>query len=205
MYMAADSPTLDLSFDLIRSKLHDPDFLNCRGLGGEVPLYIYSYAAKKEDEVRALTAQLFGDNERERQENPDAPNIALFDLWDVFCGICEDRGILEKMSALEAKRGSDYLLNRMQRRVDADRYLAYMHDHFVEQFGEPVRGRDVLLITGVGKIYPFVRAHSILESAQPVFPDIPVVMFYPGVYDGQHLKLFGTIEDNNYYRAFNQL
>ena len=40
MYTAADSPTLDLSFDLIRSKLHDPDFLNCRGLGGEVPLYI---------------------------------------------------------------------------------------------------------------------------------------------------------------------
>ena len=27
-------------------------------------------------------------------------------------------------------------------------------------------------------------------------------MFYPGVYDGQSLGLFGTLPDKPYYRAF---
>ena len=174
---ATELPSIDMSFELIRSKFHDPEFLNCRGLGGEVPLYIYPYAARQEDQVRALTQQLVDDNERERQAKIDAPNIVSFDLWSVFIGICEKRGILEKMSALEEKRGSDHFLQRMQSRMGPEKY----------------------------KIYPFMRAHIILESIQPVFSDIPVVLFYPGTYDGQQLKLFGTIADGNYYRAFNQL
>jgi hypothetical protein len=27
-------------------------------------------------------------------------------------------------------------------------------------------------------------------------------MFFPGEYSGQELRLFGTIKDDNYYRAF---
>ena len=63
----------------------------------------------------------------------------------------------------------------------------------------------MVLITGVGKVYPFTRAHDILENAQPVLSDVPLVMFYPGVYDGQSLRLFGSIADGNYYRAFTLL
>ena len=189
---ATELPSIDMSFELIRSKFHDPEFLNCRGLGGEVPLYIYPYAARQEDQVRALTQQLVDDNERERQAKIDTPNIVSFDLWSVFIGICE-------------KRGSDHFLQRMQSRMGPEKYLEFIHGSFIERYGEPKRGRDVLIITGVGKIYPFMRAHIILESIQPVFSDIPVVLFYPGTYDGQQLKLFGTIADGNYYRAFNQL
>ena len=28
------------------------------------------------------------------------------------------------------------------------------------------------------------------------------VVFYPGRYDGQSLRLFGKLKNNNYYRAF---
>ena len=66
-------------------------------------------------------------------------------------------------------------------------------------------GRDILLITGVGQVYPFVRAHSVLENAQSLFEDIPVVLMYPGRYDGQQLHLFDRISDGNDYRAFNIL
>lgn len=131
-------------------------------------------------------------------------------LFRLIYGAClsafaKNAGILEKMSALEEKRGSDHFLQRMQSRVGPEKYLEFIHDSFIERYGEPKRGRDVLIVTGVGKIYPFMRAHIILESIQPVFSDIPVVLFYPGTYDGQQLKLFGTIADGNYYRAFNQL
>ena len=41
-----------------------------------------------------------------------------------------------------------------------------------------------------------------MEAAQQVFEDIPVVLMYPGVFDGRSLRLFGCLQDGNYYRAF---
>lgn len=64
---------------------------------------------------------------------------------------------------------------------------------------------DILLITGVGKVYPFMRSHNILDNIQHIFSDIPVVMLYPGAYNGQELSLFAEFEDGNYYRAFNMI
>lgn len=204
---ATEQPSLAMSFELIRSRLHDPDFLNCRGLGGEVPIYIYPYDAAKEDEVRALTAGMLEDNRRELERDPNAATrIVCFDLWDVFEAMCESRGILEKISKLDHRlKDRERLLKKVQSSNPPERYLQCMQSQFEEVYGAPQHGRDVVLITGVGKIYPFVRAHSILEGVQSTFSNIPVVMFYPGSYDGKQLKLFNTVADGNYYRAFNQL
>lgn len=62
---------------------------------------------------------------------------------------------------------------------------------------------DVVLIHGVGRVYPYMRSHHILNNLQHVFDDVPVVLFYPGEYSGQSLTLFGEFQDDNYYRAFN--
>ena len=63
----------------------------------------------------------------------------------------------------------------------------------------------ILLITGVGKVYPFMRSHNILDNLQHIFSDIPVVLLYPGTYNGQELSLFDEFQDGNYYRAFNMI
>ena len=57
----------------------------------------------------------------------------------------------------------------------------------------------------MGKTYPFVRAHDILENAQPAFDGVPFVLFYPGLYDQTSLRLFNSVADGNYYRAFTLL
>ena len=44
----------------------------------------------------------------------------------------------------------------------------------------PHRRGDVLLITGVGNAFPFMRVHSLLEALQPHFSDIPILVMYPG-------------------------
>lgn len=44
-----------------------------------------------------------------------------------------------------------------------------------------------------------------LDSMQRYFEDIPIVMFYPGSFNGQDLGLFGRFLDGHYYRAFNLL
>ena len=121
------------------------------------------------------------------------------DLWDVFLQICEQRRILDKIADLERRRGSRALLERLQKIATPEAFVQAMDYEFHES------GRDVLLVTGVGRVYPIVRAHSILENAQHVFADVPVVLLYPGKYDGAQLHLFNSISDGNYYRAFNLL
>ena len=186
---------LEAAFDRVRARFADPDLLANRGLGPEVGFYVLPYDAAREDEVRARTTALVAESEGGRLPC----RIVRRDLWDVFTRICEQRRILDRIPDLEARRGTPALLDRMQKIATPEAFVAAM-DY---EPHEP--GRDVLLITGVGKAYPFVRAHSILENAQHVFDDVPVVLLYPGRYDGTQLHLFNAISDGNYYRAFNLL
>ena len=68
----------------------------------------------------------------------------------------------------------------------------------------PHRPGDVLLLTGVGEAFPFIRVHTLLEALQPHFSDIPILRYmYPGEFDGHFLRLFNRLRPNDYYRAFN--
>ena len=69
---------------------------------------------------------------------------------------------------------------------------------------EPAQPGDVIVIAGVGEVYPFMRVHNILDNIQQegIYEGIPVIVAYPGRFDGQTLSLFGRLTDGNYYRAF---
>ena len=85
-------------------------------------------------------------------------------------------------------------------------HMSVTVENFIKKMQySPHRHGDILLITGVGKVYPFMRSHNILDSVQGSFDDIPIVMLYPGKYSGNDLSLFGEFTDGNYYRAFNML
>lgn len=186
---------LEEDFARLRAKLSDPMFLANKGIGNEVGFFVFPYDASREDEVRARTADLVTLSDEGRLPC----HIVHRDLWDVFLRICEQRRILDKISDLERRRGSRALLERLQKIATPEAFVQAM-DY---EPHEP--GHDVLLVTGVGRVYPIVRAHSILENAQHVFADVPVVLLYPGKYDGAQLHLFNSISDGNYYRAFNLL
>lgn len=186
---------LEEDFARLRAKLSDPMFLANKGIGNEVGFFVFPYDASREDEVRARTDALVSLSD----EGKLPCRIVRRDLWDVFLKICEQRRILDKISDLERRRGSRALLDRLQKIATPEAFVQAM-DY---ESHEP--GRDVLLVTGVSKVYPIVRAHSILENSQHVFADVPVVLLYPGKYDGSQLHLFNSISDGNYYRAFNLL
>lgn len=186
---------LEAAFDRIRARLADPDFLANRGLGNEVGFFVFPYDAVREDEVRARTASLVAESDSGRLPC----RIIQRDLWDVFLQVAAARRILDRIPDLEARRGTSALLDRLQKIATPEAFVQAM------DYAPHEPGRDVLLITGVGKVYPLVRAHAVLENAQHVFEDVPVVLLYPGRYDGAQLHLFGSISDGNYYRAFNLL
>jgi len=66
---------------------------------------------------------------------------------------------------------------------------------------------DIIFITGVGEVYPYIRSHKILSTLESKYTERPLVLFFPGKYEtdsvkGSNLTLFGILDDK-YYRAFN--
>ena len=61
---------------------------------------------------------------------------------------------------------------------------------------------DIIFISGVGSVWPLLRAHNLLNKLHALLGHKPLVLFYPGQYDGQVLQLFGKIKSDSYYRAF---
>jgi len=72
----------------------------------------------------------------------------------------------------------------------------------IQQKMDENTGFQIIFLNGVGKAWPIVRSHTILNNLQPILGNIPLVTFYPGKFSGFDLSLFGKIKDANYYRAF---
>ena len=67
---------------------------------------------------------------------------------------------------------------------------------------------DVLFISGVGEVFPYIRSHNVLNNLQSTAKEKPTVMCFPGSYThslegGASLDLFSRLHDDKYYRAFN--
>ncbi len=169
-------------------------FKESKGLGNEIGFYIFDYDAKDEMLVRAHIASL---KQRINKEGAGS-YIREFDLYEIMVEILEDKGYLEKVFAMEEKKGATAILNPIKSTLR----LTQNDDLIVQYIRDRIRENDIVFLTGVGKIWPIVRSHTVLNILHSVIDQVPLIMFYPGVYSGQNLRLFGEISDQNYYRAF---
>lgn len=180
----------------LRERLADADFLANKGLGNEAGIFTFCYDPTLELEARDYFRRLVADSQAGKLGAGDVKaRIHERNLYDILLQICEGKRILEKLPAQEEKRGRDGLLKQVQRIATPEAYVAAMD-------WQPHEPGDVVLITGVGEVYPFMRVHNVLNNMQSAFRDVPVVVAYPGTYDGGSLSLFGKLADGNYYRAF---
>ncbi len=175
----------------IKGRFSDEVFLSNKGLSNEVGIHVFCYDPKDEMIVRSFIADLISAGNQPFR-------LIECDLYKIFLQICEEKRILKSIPNMEKKKGSEGLLKQLQKAVSPETFVEKMKY-------EPHRHGDILLITGVGKVYPFMRSHNILDNIQHIFSDIPVVMLYPGAFDGQTLSLFDEFNDGNYYRAFNMI
>lgn len=179
------------SLNRVSARLSEDSFLSNKGLSNEVGIHVFCYEPEDEMTVREYFEIL--------KNKSDVPyRLIECDLYKIFLEICEEKHILAKIPAMEEKRGKDYLSGQIAKIATPEAFVEKMKY-------EPHRHGDVLLITGVGKVYPFMRSHKILDNIQHIFSDIPVLMLYPGTFNGQDLGLFGKFLDGHYYRAFNLL
>ena len=113
--------------------------------------------------------------------------------------LLDNEDVLNDAIELEQKEGTDSLFNATSEILKAD--------NFKELIKNKMDNYNLVLITGVGKSYPLLRSHTILNNLHSLLDKVPVIMFYPGMYDQKELSLFNGskfdgLKDDNYYRAF---
>ena len=180
---------LNERLDSLRELVQSQEFLEGKGLSNEVNIRIFCYDPKEEMTVRHFTGKLISDEKL-------SCNIIEYNLYHVFLSICDDKRITPRIPPLEDAKGRKYVLNKMEgiaKNVNFIKKMKY----------EPHNIGDVILITGVGEAFPFIRVHSLLDAMQPHFSDVPILVMYPGTFDGRYVKLFDRLTPNPYYRAFN--
>lgn len=175
--------------DKVRELIQEPEFLEGRGLSNEVNIRIFCYNPEDEMVVRHFIQQL-------KIDYSLSCRLKICNLYHTFLSICEDMDITDAIPDMEKEDGSIYLLNNLHSAIDKDEFIKKIKFE-AHKYG------DILILTGVGEVFPFMRIHSLLEALQPHFSNIPILVMYPGEFDGRHLKLFNQLQPNDYYRAFN--
>ena len=186
--------SLEERFDELEKEIKKRTFRENTGLGNEVAYYIFDYPAEQELAVRERVDYI-------RRKNENAENgfyVKVFDLYDIIISILKEKGYLEKCFEFERTKGFD----RVTRAVGNTLRITSPDNLIIEYIKERTPDDAVIFITGIGKCYPILRSHTVLNNLHQVIDQVPVVMFYPGKYDGQELVLFGELKDDNYYRAF---
>lgn len=179
--------------DEILPKIVEPSFRQNKGLGNEIGFYIFDYNPKYELLIRDRVKFI-----KEKALSSHGLNIIEFDLYEVILNLLESKGYLEKNFKIEDQKGSDYVLNATKKTLR----LTLENDMVVEYITERLDGADIVFLTGVGKAWPIIRSHTILNNLHRIVEEQPLVMFFPGNYDGGTLMLFNELKDDNYYRAF---
>ena len=180
-----------LRLDKLKQRLQEDSFLRGEGLSNEVNIHIFCYEPEDEMAVRYFVEQLVSDQDMKC-------NVKEKNLYKIFLKLCEDKMIFDKIPGLEKSKGAEFVLKNLQGKAASAR-------NFVEEIcKDSFYDGDVVLITGVGEAFPFIRAHDVLNTIQPQDSGkVPIVVMYPGTFDGRDVRLFNRLEKKGYYRAFN--
>jgi len=168
------------------------DFLEGKGLGNEIAFYIFDYDPEKELQIREHIDFLL------TQIPKTAPSLKVthINLFDLVLDYLKDRKLLDKVLQMQQQKGDTAVQKALAAPLHASKLLPLF-----EKAAAPEEN-DLVLVSGVGNVYPLLRTHSLLNNLHPVMGQTPLILFFPGSYDGQALKLFGSLQDDNYYRAF---
>ena len=200
------SDALTERLNKIQLRITADDFLTGAGIGNEIGFYIFDYMPEDELRVRDHIRFLL---ERIPKQKPEL-RVKHVNLFDMVLEYLKSRNILEKALKIQREKGNAELKKALVGPLAEERLAAYF-----EGYAQPA-SHDLVLMSGVGSVYPLVRTHSLLSNLHKIMGQTPLVMFYPGKYDQMTLRLFGklslsstletvagkTKRQEHYYRAF---
>ncbi len=174
----------------LEKELGSDRFLENRGLGNEIPFYIFDYDPKHEMHIRSFVRK----DLLKRYKGSEKIRLIEIDLFDLMIDRLKKEELFDSSFKLEEKRGTEKLYEKLK--------LSINMDIVVEEIRKRAQGKNIILLTGVGKVYPVIRTHKLLENLQNCYDHDKVVLFLPGKYTKREIQLFGIFKNDNYYRAF---
>lgn len=185
--------------DHLFSVMTSKRFLTKQGLGNEVPFFICPYPADE-----GMTIIEDRKNLVDRMEHSSV-RVLDINLYDLSLQILEERGILDQVLEIEADRHKSEIQELLQGVLDPKAHLIPKISNEIA-----TTPHDVIILSGVGEVYPYIRSHNVLNNLQSTAKETPTVLLFPGSYThalatGASLDLFDQLHDDKYYRAFNIL
>ena len=168
------------------------DFLGGSGIGNEIAFYIFDYQPEDELVVRDFVQSLLEHLPKQKH----GIRVKHINLFDFVVDHLNDRKLLDRAIEMQRTKGDASLKSALKGPLHESKL-----GPLFAKAAEPAN-HDLVIITGVGTVWPLLRSHSLLNNLHAVMGQTPLVMFYPGRYDGQSLRLFGKLKNNNSYRAF---
>ena len=184
--------TISERFEKIYNAVKTPEFLNKSTLGGDIPFFISSYPADEENEITDAIPGLL--NKLEKQ----GLKVLHLNIYDECISILKEADKFDDIINREASMKKDKFLKGLQSSLNVEqRLIPRIESIMIKQKFQ------LLILTGIGLVFPFIRSHNVLNNLQRIASVKPTLIFFPGEYDGLTLRLFNKLKDDNYYRAFN--
>lgn len=181
---------MDIIFEDVFQKLVSPDF--GKKLGGELRLYIQPIPVTKQSELKYQANRLVS------RLSKKGKNAIIIDLYELSMNILDEEGILQTLLEEEKELDSDAISSTLDSILDIKEVIIPRINKIIEDSNP-----DYTFITGVGRVYPFLRSHGILNNIEELANESNLILFFPGEYNNLQLSLFGIISDENYYRGHN--
>lgn len=190
---------LQQAYEKLVAVVSDEGFLANQGLNNEVPFHICPYDPTTQVDINQMVRQL--------KNNLQEKGVSALEvnLYDLVVEILKQEGDWEWLLENESIMSRDELREELQGVLDIETVIT-------PAISAKMQAADfkVLFITGVGEVFPYIRSHNILNNLQKCAKEKPTLMFFPGLYQhslesGASLVLFGKLQDDKYYRAFNIL
>ena len=199
-------------FDHLVRVIGSERFLLMRGLNNDLPFYICEYRAGEATEMQRLQRQLINTLQNLSVPTLSGRGVKVLDinLYDLCIELLKAREgsaagsrLWDEILAVEADTEKDGLLELLQNVLSIKEYLIPAIAERLQQ-----TEFDVLFLSGIGEIFPYIRSHNVLNNLQSTAKTKPTILFFPGEYrhsleQGASLELFGLLHDDKYYRAFN--
>lgn len=182
---------IDDRLSLIFERLNNPKFLENQSLSNDMPYWVFDYNPEDELIVRDHL-----NNNLVPRFSKEGLNFHTIDLYDVMLSMLNARNLLERTYSLEISKGFDHLKKTMDSVLDQVKVAKYIVEHFLEE--QPA----FIILHGVGNCFPYIKAPALLNALHGATGYTPVLMFFPGNYDGNMFETLNVIEPDPYYRAF---
>lgn len=183
-------------FEHLLALMSSNKFLDMTGPSNDVPYYVCPFRVEETTSMYQIISQL--ENALQQKQI----KVLEINLYHLTIGHLKSINMLDGLFREEVKTPKAVFFKPLSGLTDPNDFLC---DLIIDKIS--AANPDIIFITGVGEVYPYIRSHQLLNSLESRFTEKPLVLFFPGKYEtvdvkGSNLTLFGILDDR-YYRAFN--